>query len=128
VPFNTLGISAKSALDGNLQPLIYIVEVSLTSNFSNIYETSSLGSAGYFCSPITAPTISISELKNPQMDIVAFVIDTKDNYPSISDGNIITVTSSKNTFWISRDMFLIKYLKNCPCKITIKDNSASTPF
>ncbi|MDR2067781.1 MAG: hypothetical protein LBP41_02215 [Holosporaceae bacterium] len=111
VPFNTLGIPAKTALDGEAKPLIYAVEPSLTNNFGAIYEENL--SSDYFCYPVVDAKIFINELTNLP-DIVAFSIDTADNFPKISDK--ITITISKNTIWISRDMILMKYLKNPPCK------------
>jgi hypothetical protein len=112
VPFNTLGIPTKTALDGDARPLIYVVEPFLTTNFVNIYETE-LDQNSNFCHPILDPKISISG-RNAAADVVAFVIDTKDNMPAIS--NKIYVTVSKNTVWVSRDMILMKYLKGPPAK------------
>jgi hypothetical protein len=113
VPYNTLGMSAKSALDGETKPLIYIVEPCLTAGFSGVYEKSEFGGEQYFCYPFVDSKIEIEKItKLP--DIIAFVIDTNENYPAISGK--ISVTALKNTFWITRDMLLIKYLKNCPCK------------
>jgi hypothetical protein len=112
VPFNTLVIPAKTALDGEAKPLIYVVEPFLASNFDSVYEEN-LFPSSYFCYPVVDPKIFIHELTNLS-DIVAFAIDTADNFPKISDK--ITITISKNTAWISRDMILMKYLKNPPCK------------
>ena len=45
-------------------------------------------------------------------DVIAFVIDTKN--PNIKDK--IFVSPSHNTNWVSRDIILMRYLKNTPCK------------
>jgi type II secretory pathway pseudopilin PulG len=119
IPFNTLGISAKTASDGEARLLIYIVESSLTSSFDTIYE-GSLFSSSYFCYPITNPKIFINELKDSP-DIVAFVIDTADNFPKIS--NKIIIAMAPYTLWMSRDMILMKYLKDAPCRAKKTSNS-----
>jgi type II secretory pathway pseudopilin PulG len=124
VPFNTLAIPAKTALDGEAKPLIYIVEPNLTSNFDAIYE-GNLFSSSYFCYPIADPKISVSRLTNLP-DIIAFAIDTADNFPNISDK--ITITASKNTVWVSRDMILMKYLKNPPCRAQMPPKSDDLGF
>jgi hypothetical protein len=111
IPFYTLGISAKNAMDGNGRPLVYIVEPFLTFNFSHIYDTNV---DRCFCSGISSPKISVDKISTSFNSIIAFVIDTEDNLPAISEK--IHVTVSKNTHWISRDMILMQYLKNSPCR------------
>jgi hypothetical protein len=60
------------------------------------------------------PKISIVGRQNSP-DVVAFVIDTRNNFPMVSDK--ISVTISPNTVWMSRDMILMKYLKCPPCRV-----------
>jgi hypothetical protein len=120
VPFRSLGIQERFSLDGEGNPLIYIVESKLTLNFESIYER---GLGKYFCSGVSPASITITGIDDPAPDVIAFVLDTKDNLPTIS--KIITVRISHNTFWVSRDMILMRYLKNCPCKTEIKQ--ATTP-
>jgi hypothetical protein len=112
VPFHTLGIPAKIALDGQGRPLVYTVEPVLTSNCVSIYETGIENN--YFCRGVINPVIAIDKVANLLPDVIAFVIDTNDNYPRISEK--IDVIVSKYTSWISRDRLLMQYLKNCPCK------------
>jgi hypothetical protein len=102
----------KSAVDGNGKPLIYIVEAILTLASEGIYSTSALTSC--FCKGIPNPKISLNGMENFENGIVAFVIDTDDNQPTLSEE--IRVKISKNTFWISRDMLLMRFLKNSPCE------------
>ncbi len=124
VPFNTLGITERNSVDGHGRPLIYIVEPKLTKNFVRIYDNpDELGDISYFCEDVVTPKIKIihrsgtnarnmSNTRNK--DIVAFVIDTADNKPLISDGFVV-VKPSIYTAWMQRNFFLIHYLKNCPC-------------
>lgn len=121
IPYKTLGISATVAKDGNLQPLIYIVESELTMNYSHIYEDTF--DSKVFCSYIYAPKISVQgnanreslDSQNLNNDVIAFAIDTKDHKNSIGENIILHPTA--HTFWVTRDMLLMKYLKNSPCKI-----------
>jgi hypothetical protein len=112
VPFFALGLPAKTALDGNGKPLIYIVEPNLTSSdFSSIYEKNL---DAFFCNRAFVPKISVDKVARFECNPIAFVIDTCDNPPTGSDK--ITVKVSKNTFWLLRDELLMRYLKNSPCK------------
>lgn len=115
VPFNTLGIAERYTIDGNGHHLIYIVEPALTAAYELIYfDSSSLISPKYFCDSVVLPKIKIkSNTKND--DIVAFVIDTSDNPPLVSDKNIV-ISPSVHTFWVRRNFFLIHYLKGCACE------------
>lgn len=114
VPFSTLGISERSATDGKGRRLIYAVEPELTDEFEAIYFNSEwLFPPKYFCDSSIIPKIKI-KTNAPNKDIVAFVIDTEDNYPRIS-GESIIVTPSLHTFWVRRNFFLMHYLKGCPC-------------
>ena len=110
VPYATLGIPKKCAQDGNAKPLVYIVEPSLTANFDSIYEQTIADTE--FCRGIANPAIEIQGVRNLLPDVIAFVIDTKQ--PTISDK--IRITPSADTAWLSRDIFLMQYLKNAPCK------------
>ncbi|MDR1236492.1 MAG: hypothetical protein LBJ96_05825, partial [Holosporaceae bacterium] len=112
VPFHTLGIPMKSAADGNGKPLIYIVEATLTSDSDSIYSTPALTPC--FCKGIPNPKILIKGMEDFKNGIIAFVIDTDDNPPTLSGE--IRVKISKNTFWISRDGILMRFLKNSPCE------------
>jgi hypothetical protein len=110
IPFCTLGISAKTALDGRGKPLIYIVEPALTSEFPSIHGN---GVGTCFCDCCTS-SIYVDNVPELRWNPIAFVIDTADNYPAISEK--ISVKVSSNTHWISRDMLLMQYLKSGPCK------------
>lgn len=110
VPFNTLGIPEKYTLDEKLRPLVYIVEPELTGDFNSIYEQEI--DRRDFCKGIVLPSIVVKGICNQPPDVIAFVIDTKE--PVISDK--IFVTPSYNTNWISRNLILMKYLKNAPCE------------
>ena len=111
VPYNTLGIPKKYTIDGNAKPLVYIVEPQLTANFSSINEKPTLDSSE-FCKWIANPSIEVQGVGEALPSIIAFVIDTKQ--PAISDK--IRVVPTSDTSWISRDIFLMQYLKNSPCK------------
>jgi type II secretory pathway pseudopilin PulG len=127
IPFGTLGIPAKITLDGNGRPLLYIVEPYLTFNFASIYEK--VMENNCFCHGIPSPNIMINNIRNLLPDVVALVIDTDDNQPTISE--TIRVTVSKYTNWISRDRLLMQYLKNCPCKKELRrgvENSVNDDF
>ena len=110
IPYYTLGISAKTTLDGTGKPLVYIVEPVLTSNFPSIH-----GNAmdSCFCDGYTS-SIYVDKIPTLKWNPVAFVIDTADNQPTISEK--INVVVSTNTHWISRDMLLMQYLKSGPCR------------
>lgn len=110
VPFNTLGIPEKYTLDEKLKPLVYIVEPELTGDFNSIYEKEI--DRRDFCKGIVLPSIVVNGICNQPPDVIAFVIDTKE--PVISDK--IFVTPSYNTNWISRNLILMRYLKNAPCE------------
>ena len=107
VPYKILGISEKIAKDGDAKPLTYLVEPTLTSDFPRIYKNES--DENCFCKNIVAPAIKIFGYDSE--NVIAFVVDTKDHS---SSGN--TITPSVHTVWISRDMLLMKYLKNSPCR------------
>jgi hypothetical protein len=113
IPFRTLGIPSKATMDGNGKPLIYAVEQGLTFNFNSIYEKTLDNYC--FCRGIYDPSIVIRDIENPLPDVIAFVIDTRDNPPTISER--INFTVSQYTHWISRDRLLMQYLKNCPCEM-----------
>jgi hypothetical protein len=109
VPFRAIGIPPKVAADGNGKPLIYTVEPALTGNFPAIYER---GVDVCFCCGIR-PRLSVAGMQPLRWNPIAFVIDTRDNPPKISDQIYIAI--SKNTVWVFRDMLLMKYLKDSPC-------------
>ncbi len=111
VPYKTLGIPSTVAKDGNGQPLIYIVEPALTANYSKIYGNDF--DEKTFCSNIPLPKISIQG--SSKNDVIAFVIDTKNHKNSLGENIIIRPTA--HTFWVTRDVLLMKYLKNSPCRI-----------
>ncbi|MDR2107497.1 MAG: hypothetical protein LBO73_03185 [Holosporaceae bacterium] len=110
VPFRTLGIPLKFATDGNGRPLVYAVEPGLTLNFRSIYEKST---SACFCNEIQSRII-VAGVLPPAGNPIAFVIDTADNSPRVSDR--IFFRTSPNIVWIFRDMLLMKYLKSAPCR------------
>ncbi|MDR1333815.1 MAG: type II secretion system GspH family protein [Holosporaceae bacterium] len=122
VPYGTLEISVKNTVDGRGRSLIYIVEPQLTHDFDRIYDTTFLGRC--FCEGIPDPKISVKQMSNSSHELIAFVLDTDENLPDISEK--ITVTAAKNTYWISRDMLLMQYLKNSPCRRENNDPSSSS--
>jgi type II secretory pathway pseudopilin PulG len=111
VPFCTIGVAAKTALDGDGKPLIYIVEPALTGNFASIYNNSMVSC---FCNADSARNILINKMPALEWNPIAFVLDTADNQPTVSD--VVRVTISANTHWVSRDMLLMMYLKSKPCR------------
>lgn len=115
VPFYTIGVTAKTALDGSGKPLIYIVEPTLTGNFPSIYGNSM---SSCFCDGNSACNILIDKVAPLKWNPIAFVLDTA--MPTISDA--IHVTISADTHLVSRDMLLMLYLKSQPCR-----GGANTP-
>jgi hypothetical protein len=128
IPFYTLGIPAKTALDGDGKPLIYIVEPNLVSTeFQRIYEKNLNDLfCDNFCGSFS-PKISIDKVESLSLERnpIAFVIDTFDNPPNLSEN--INITVSKNTRWISRDALLMQYLKNAPCRRESAGEPADRP-
>jgi hypothetical protein len=116
VPFLTLGISEKYALDGDGRKLIYAVEPALTASFGRIHYAVDdyFNTTNYFCSEINEPHIQVESMPSDHMDVVIFVLDTADRRPTVA-GDRINVKISANTCWLGRNFFLIKYLKSCPC-------------
>jgi hypothetical protein len=102
--------------------MIYAVEPVLTQSFDRLYDSiDNVGERNYFCLHIFQPKIHIittatQSPENSSGDVVAFVLDSADNIPTISPTGLIQVKVSTNTIWIRRDVFLVHYLKNCPCK------------
>lgn len=128
VPYNTLGISEKSALDGKGRPLIYIVNSELTDHFESIYfdenkMSDPLSIPRFFCDSTILPNIRISSSAE-NSDIVAFVIDTIENSSKIlrENDNVVIVRPGPYTFWIRRNFLLIHYLKGCPCNREIPND------
>ncbi len=111
IPYRSLGISETIAKDGAKKPFIYMIEPKLSENHSTIYGEEF--DSSIFCKNICTPTISFQ--KNLNNDVIAFAIDTKDHKNSI--GKEIILNPTAHTFWITRDMLLMKYLKNSPCMI-----------
>ncbi len=112
IPYKTLGISSTNAKDGNFQPLVYIVEPALTANYSKIYGNEF--DSKVFCSDIFVPKILMqTNSTNNDNSVIAFAIDTKNHRNLI--GETIILRPTAHTFWITRDMLLMKYLKNSPC-------------
>lgn len=120
IPYKVLGISEKIARDGNAKPLTYIVEPSLTSNFSRIYNDEM--DENCFCKNIINPSIKITGYDSE--NIIAFVVDTRKH--EISRENSV-ITPSTDAAWVSRDMLLMKYLKNSPCRRENANSQRSTP-
>jgi hypothetical protein len=116
VPFLTLGIGEKYALDGDGHKLAYAVEPALTALFGRIHYAADdyFKTASYFCSEIKEPIIQVESMPQDHMDIVAFVLDTVDNLPTATSDRI-NIKISANTCLLRRNFFLIKYLKSCPC-------------
>ncbi len=113
IPYKSLGISETIAKDGDKKPFVYMIEPELSKNHSTIYKTE-FGSS-VFCKNVCTPTISFQ--KNPNNDVIAFAIDTKDHKNFVGEEVILNPTA--HTFWITRDILLMKYLKNSPCTIEI---------
>ena len=111
IPYKSLGISEIAAKDGDKKPLVYMIEPKLSENHSTIYGEEF--DSSIFCKNVCNPTISIKE--NPNKNVIAFAIDTKDHKNYI--GKEIILNPTAHTFWITRDMLLMKYLKNSPCTI-----------
>jgi hypothetical protein len=119
VPYYTLGIPMKNAADGNGKQLIYIVEEQLTCDHDCIYCSGFLDDC--FCEGFDQ-TITVDAVAHGR-NTIAFVIDTEDNPPVVSaDPKKISITASKNTYWVLRDVLLMQYLKNSPC--AKEDNSS----
>ena len=114
VPYKAIGIANKIAKDAHGVPLIYAVEQELTNNFDCIHEND-ITSYG-FCRKISKPAIVVNHTNNSH---TAFVID-------VSNGGIefqqsqINVTPKEYTFWISKNMLLMKYLRIQPCDENMK--------
>ena len=117
VPYKSLGISENTAKDGDKKPFVYMIEPELSKEHSTIYKTEF--NSNIFCKNVCIPTISFQ--KNINDDVIAFAIDTKDHKNSIGEKIILNPTS--HTFWITRDMLLMKYLKNSPCTIEIPEQN-----
>ena len=111
IPYKTLGISSNTAKDGDMKPFVYMIEPILAENHATIYGDEF--NPDVFCKNICTPTISIRE--NPHGNVIAFAIDTKDHNNFV--GEEIILNPSAHTFWITRDVLLMKYLKNSPCSI-----------
>lgn len=109
IPYKTLGISEATAKDGNRQFFVYIAEPELTKNHSKIYGNEFLSNT--FCKNIHLPKISIQG--HTSNDPIAFAIDTKEHKNLIEEKIVLRPTA--HTFWITRDMLLMKYMKNSPC-------------
>jgi hypothetical protein len=109
IPYKTLGISEPTARDGNQQPFVYMIEPQLSENFTKIYGNKFYSNV--FCRNIHSPKISIQGYSSD--NVIAFVIDTK-NHKNIIEEKI-KLRPTAHTFWITRDMLLMKYLKNSPC-------------
>lgn len=109
IPYKTLGISEPTARDGNRQPFVYMIEPQLSENSAKIYGNEF--DSHVFCKNIHLPKISI-EGHFPD-DIIAFAIDTKNHKNLIEEKIMLRPTA--HTFWITRDMLLMKYMKNSPC-------------
>ena len=133
IPYNTLGISEKSTVDGDSFPLIYVVDPKLTV-CKSIYSTEEIFDDYdiYFCEKILAQQKSIV-IKNQsdENDIVAFVLDTKDNaknHITDFDNQKIEITPSTNTFWIRRNVLLIQYLKMSPHTLHAPQRQCESTF
>ncbi|GHT99848.1 hypothetical protein FACS1894126_6150 [Alphaproteobacteria bacterium] len=128
VPFRTLDIPEKHTLNGDAKKLIYIVEPELTKAFQIMYkDNTSLQSLDYFCKDVTSKIkIDVRNPNDKNADVVAFVIDTEENRPSISSDTIY-VKVSTNTNWVTRNFFIIRYLKGCPCNHEEPERTSTTP-
>lgn len=112
VPYKALEISAKSALDGNTNPLIYVPEPDLTQNFNCIHFDSNMPSSDAFCEKNIIPTIAVTDAEEAE---IAFVVDIQNGGINFQKDKTY-VKQCEYTTWISRDMLLMKYLKSIPCK------------
>lgn len=115
IPFNTLGIPEKFTKDENNKPLKYIVEPQLTNESTSIY----FKNDSCFCREIY-PKISLENVPPANENPIAFVIDNYDCEISINN-NQIFIKKTYNTFWMKRDLILIKYLRSPPCKHATKE-------
>lgn len=115
VPFITLGIPKKQAVDGKGNLLFYAVDINLTKPFQHIYDGSSMIDMVCFCNIIVDRLqIRIQHSNHLISKDVAFILDTNDNKQFTSDGDTITILQKENTTWILRDILLIKYLHSPP--------------
>ncbi len=122
VPYKTLGLSERIAKDGRLNFLVYIVEPSLT-NSSRIYENDIENNS--FCNSVVMPYIKFNS--NLSSDIIAFVIDIKE-HKNIIHEQYIKIQPSEYTIWITRNVLLMKYLKNSPCERENPNNVTNQTF
>jgi type II secretory pathway pseudopilin PulG len=138
VPFAVLGLSEKDTIDGKGRPLVYVVEPFLTQQFSDIYKNNiegggTIGRQDYFCNDVYDPKIIIDQQTLPisttvataNVDIIAFALDTEDAKPAIV-GNKFVIKKTANVKWITRDLLLVKYMKNCPCRRRAPQNTSSS--
>lgn len=119
VPFRTLGIPEKNSTDGIGRPLLYAVEPFLTGNYTRIYDSANYWDESCFCTSVVDSKIRIANeprATRDSGDVIAFVLDTADNRPIVSEEGGVTVRPASHTFWLRRDMLLIHYLKNRPCE------------
>ena len=109
VPHGSLGLAARTTLDGDGGPLIYAVEPFLTFNFTSLRATETDLNSN-FCQPLLHPRIIVGNQRNSP-DMIAFVVAT--DAPTVG-ATAISFAVSENTVWISRDMLLMKYLGEPP--------------
>ncbi len=122
VPYKTLGLSEHIAKDGRLNSLVYIVEPSLT-NSSYIYENDIDNNS--FCNSVLNPRIKFNS--NLSSDIIAFVVDIK-AHKNIIHEQYIELQPSEYTVWVTRNVLLMKYLKNSPCERENPNNVTNQTF
>jgi hypothetical protein len=126
VPFHVLGIPAKIALDGEGKRLIYVVDPFFTLFFQKTYDDGKFDRN--LCDGFSDPKIIIDGIALTTQNPVVFVIviDNKDN---LRVSEKIHIVVEENTYWVSRDMLLMQYLKSAPCRreITPQALTPATP-
>lgn len=121
LPYNTLGIPEKFSKDANCFPLKYIVDPNLTYKDDSIYTNKNEDFQNFFCASLNG-RIFIENIENSIENPIIFVIEPS-NANSRIENNTIIIPKNYNTFWIQRDLVLIKYFKSPPCSLIKKPQS-----
>lgn len=130
VPYNVLGIHHSCAIDGYGKPIFYTPNPDLVVRFSHInYDTADAtlveDDNKCFCKNIEQSRLKLINKSQPfQNATIAFTLS--DVFPKINAG-MVTITANEKTYWITRDMLLIRYLKAAPCITLRKTPASNTP-
>lgn len=120
VPYKALNIQPRMAMDGNGNNLIYVAERDLTQDFNCIYFDSNMPYSQAFCEKQIIKTLVIENANDIE---IAFAIDVPNGGISFQKDKAY-IRQREYTTWISRDMLLMKYLKNPPCnRINYRENN-----